>query len=116
MSLINEIFEELFTKKGAVTFISGSAGGMLFSTSVEGWRSWWRLLSVVATGGISAYYLTGWVGDKLGAKTLSQFSTIGFLIGFFAMIILPKAARKLMSMRIKTPKIVESVMEDAKDE
>lgn len=116
MGIFNEILEEFFTKKGIVAFISGSAGGMIYGTSVEKKRSIIRFLCAVGVGGLTAAFVTGWIVDLSGIEKPEYERLVAFIVGLVALVVVPNIVTFFSRLKFKVPKIFSSVVEDAGDE
>ena len=116
MSLLNETFDEFFTKKGIAAFISGSAGGMIYGTSVEKRRTIIRFLSAIGVGGLTAVFATGWIVDVCGISKPEHERLVAFVVGLVAMVVAPNVVAFFGRLRLKVPEIFSSVVEDAGDE
>lgn len=116
MGIFNEIFDEFFTKKGIVAFISGSAGGMIYGTSVEKKRTIVRFLCAIGVGGLTAVFVTGWIVDLAGITKPEHERLVAFIVGLVAMVVAPNIVSFFGRLRLKVPKVFSGVVEDAGDE
>lgn len=128
MSLLNDVFNEFFNKKGIVAALSGGAGAFVYGTTVEKKKTILVFTLLIVTGGLTATFCTPsaveaikWAFLKYGVSvtvTSEEERFISFTIGLTSIAIIPNIISGLKKLRIrfKLPKIVSSVAEDAKDE
>lgn len=115
MGLFNDILDEFFTKKGIVTFITGSAGGMIYGTSVT-WKNFTRFLAIIMASGLTARFATPFFAKACHVTNHEDELFLAFIIGLLAMAVIPNLIKWAGQIRFKMPKIFTSVAEDAEDE
>lgn len=115
MGLFNDVIDEIFTKKGIVAFVSGSAGGMIYGTSVT-WKNVTRFVLIVVSSGMAARFATPTLSKICGVTNHDDELFLAFIVGLLAMAIIPNLISWAGRLKFKVPKVFASVAEDAKNE
>ena len=80
MGRFNDVIDEIFTKKGIVAFVSGSAGGMIYGTSVT-WKNVTRFVLIVVSSGMAARFATPTLSKICGVTNHDDELFLAFIVG-----------------------------------